>query len=174
MQIIHTFGITPLTYYRRGKENDFPQISHCPCCGYPYGMERHGFYWRNALFFRWEFRIPICRFRCTSCGKTVSVLPDFLLPYYQFGLLYVIEALRSYFVSPRRKIYYQLMQFYRKRFLKNLNRIMAFFRDSGYRGIIPEKERAIKLLEMIRCAFPKAATFAKRFQRHFTHNFMAN
>jgi hypothetical protein len=49
--------------------------------------------------------------------------------------------------------------------LGNLNRIGAFFRDKGYKGILPEKGKAIKLLELID-AFPKAGTFAKRFQDH--------
>jgi hypothetical protein len=70
-------------------------------------------------------------------------------------------------------MYYQLLQFYRRRFLGNPNRIGAFFRDKGYKGILPEKGKAIKLLELI-SAFPKARTFAKRFQDHFQRNFMAN
>jgi len=80
-----------------------------------------------------------------------------------------------FFLQGKRKIYYQLLQFYRQRFLKNLNRICieSFFRDFGYRGIITEKEKAIKLLEMIRNAFPKAKTFAKRFQESSQTNFMA-
>lgn len=50
--------------------------------------------------------------------------------------------------------------------------ILAFFRDHGYMGIVQEKDKAIKLLKLI-SAFPKAETFAKRFQEHFQHNFMA-
>jgi hypothetical protein len=38
---------------------------------------------------------------------------------------------------------------------------------------VPEKNKAIKLLEMIG-AFPKAKTLAKRFYDHFNRNFMAN
>ena len=173
MQKIYSFGISPLRYAQKGTKNNFPELSSCPLCHYPEPLEKHGFYWRNALFARRQFRIPIRRLKCLSCGKTISFLPDFLLPYYQYCLVYVIETLRGFFLKGKRKIYYQLLQFYRQRFLKNLNRIESFFRDLGHMGIIPEKEKAIKLLVSIRQAFPKAKTFAKRFQEYSQTNFMA-
>lgn len=173
MQIIHAFHISPREYTVKGKDNDFPRIDFCPCCLYPCALPRHGFYWRNALFLKSQFRIPILRLKCPSCGKTISLLPDFLLPHYQYSLEFILEALRQFFVKSKTTTYYQLLQFYRRRFLRNLNRIEGFFRDRGYRGLIPEKDKAIKLLKLID-AFPKAKTFSKRFQDHFQHNFMAN
>lgn len=173
MQIVHAFHIPPQEYYIKGKNNDFPSIDVCPCCLYPKVLPRHGFYWRDAIFHAAQFRIPILRLKCPSCKKTISLLPDFLLPHYQYSLEYIIETLKEFFFKRKTKVYYQLLQFYRQRFLQNLNRIEAFFRDQGYRGIIPEKDKAIKLLKLIG-AFPKAKTFAKRFQDHFQHNFMAS
>ena len=173
MQIIHSFHITPREYFKRGKNNDFPRIDVCPCCSHPSTLPRHGFYWRNALFRRQEFRIPILRLKCNSCEKTISLLPDFLLPCFQYSLKFILGALRRFFLGRKNTTNYQLLQFYRQRFLKNLNRIEVFFRDQGYRGIVPEKQRAIKLLELIG-AFPKAGAFAKRFQDHFLRSFMAN
>ena len=173
MQYVHSFRIPPKEYSKRGMNNDFPRLDTCPCCLYPFPLLRHGFYWRNVLFRTRWLRIPILRLKCSSCHRTVSLLPDFLLPHYQYSLEYILEVVRKFFLSCKTAAYYQLVQFYRRRFLKNLGRIEAFFRDQGYRGIIPEKERAIKLLELID-AFPKAKTFARRFQDHFQHNFMAN
>jgi hypothetical protein len=74
MQHIHAFNISPKEYYIRGKKNDFPQVDVCPCCSYPAILPRHGFYWRNALFRKAEFRIPILRLKCPSCGKTISMI----------------------------------------------------------------------------------------------------
>ena len=173
MQIIHKFDISPRENHERGTLNNFPEINICPCCSYPKRLIRHGYYWRHAVFFHQYFRIPILRFRCLSCDKTFSILPDFLLPYFQHSLEFVLECLREYFLKCTSKVYHQLLQFYRRRFLRNLNLISAFFRDKGYRGIVPEKNKAIKLLEMIG-AFPKAKTLAKRFYDHFNRNFMAN
>lgn len=173
MQLVYAFNISPEEYCQRGKKNDFPRIDICPCCSYPTKLPRHGFYWRNALFGKSQFRIPILRLKCPSCGKTISLLPDFVLPYFQYSLEYILNAVEKYFVKSKTDIYYQLMQFYRHRFQRNLDRMLAFFRDQGYRGIVPQKDKAIKLLKLID-AFPKAETFAKRFQDHFQHNFMAN
>lgn len=75
----------------------------------------------------------------------------------------------------KRKIsgYHQLSLFYRKRFLNRLTQIEMFFRDDGFRGILPKnaKEKATKLLRMI-LALGKA-TFVRRSRGHFSYNFMA-
>ena len=86
MQLIHDFNISPEEYDARGKKNDFPRLDVCPCCSYPSNLSRHGFYWRNAIFCKAQFRIPILRLKCSSCGKTILFLPDFLLPYFQYSL----------------------------------------------------------------------------------------
>ena len=173
MQRIHAFNISPEEYHARGKKNDFPRLDVCPCCSHPSNLQRHGFYWRNALFRNSHFRIPILRMKCSSCGKTISFLPDFLLPYFQYSLEYILEVAKQYIEERKATTYYQLLQFYQRRLLRNLNRILAFFRDQGYKGVIEEKDKAIKLLKLIG-ASPEAETFAKRFQDHFQHNFMAN
>lgn len=173
MQLIHDFNISPAEYHARGKKNDFPRLDVCPCCSYPSNLSRHGFYWRNAIFCKAQFRIPILRLKCSSCGKTISFLPDFLLPYFQYSLEYILEVAKQYILERKATTYYQLLQFYRRRYVRNMNRILAFFRDQGCKDIIEEKDKAIKLLKLID-AFPKAKTFATRFQDHFQHNFMAN
>ncbi len=174
MQLIHDFGISPTEYEKRGMDNEFPEVESCPKCSYPGPFPKHGFYWRNAVFSKRSLRIPICRYKCPSCQKTISILPDFLLPHYQHALVLILWVLEEYLKSSCKKTYRQLLQFYLKRYYKNLNRIKAFLRELGFYEKIPKKEKAIKLLEMIHSAFPKAKTFAKRFQEHFHRNFMAN
>jgi len=99
-------------------------------------------------------------------------MPDFLLPYFQYTLSAILERLRAGLGG---KIIgcYQLAQFYRKRFLEQLKQVEMFFRDEGFRGVLPRdiKAKAIKLLEMI-LALGKA-TFLRRSTGHFTSNFMA-
>jgi transposase-like protein len=64
---------------------------HCPICGAK--MVLHAKYLR-------KFKIPdavliviitIIRYRCTGCGKTHAILPDFLAPYRRYAMT-VIEA----------------------------------------------------------------------------------
>jgi hypothetical protein len=47
-------------------------------------MHHHGRYWRTAVTGRRVYRIPIYRWCCVTHGGTVSLLPDFLVPYAQF------------------------------------------------------------------------------------------
>jgi hypothetical protein len=47
-------------------------------------LHRHGCYCRGVVCRRRIYRIPIYRWKCPKCGRTVSVLPDFLKPYARF------------------------------------------------------------------------------------------
>jgi hypothetical protein len=49
----------------------------CPVCGQRGGFHRHGKYKRYVG----NDQIDVARFRCKHCGTTVSMLPDFALPY---------------------------------------------------------------------------------------------
>lgn len=172
MIIIYDFNLSLEEYAERGKRNDFPIVEQCPHCRGRVRLWRHGFFWRYALEERKEYRIPICRLKCPSCKKTVSLLPDFLLPYFQHTLSTVLKRLKAGLLGKITGCY-QLVQFYRKRFLKQLNQVEMFFRAEGFRGTLPQDRitKAIKLLEMI-LVFGEA-TFARRSSGHFTRNFMA-
>lgn len=173
MIVIYDFNLSLEEYAELGKANDFPEVEKCPHCRGVVRLRRHGFYWRNALEKGKQYRIPICRLRCPSCKKTVSLLPDLLIPRFQYTLGAIIKRLQA---SLTGKItgYYQLAQFYRRRFFRQLNQVEMFFRDEGFRGILPKdtKEKAIKLLEMI-LTLGKAA-FLRRSRGHFANNFMAH
>ncbi|WP_198006914.1 DUF6431 domain-containing protein [Desulforamulus reducens] len=86
MLLIIDFKLNAEEYANRGTQNDFPQIDRCPHCKGLVTLQRHGFYWRNAIEGESLYHIPICRLKCPSCKKTVSLLPDFLIPYYQYTL----------------------------------------------------------------------------------------
>ncbi len=172
MIVSYNAGVTLEEYARRGKDNDFPELEHCPCCKGVVRMDKHGFYWRNALDGGVEFRIPIRRLRCPSCRKTASLSPDFLLPYFQHTLRDVVVGIRRSLVG-KVSVWRQRFQFYRKRFLRLLNQVEMFFRAEGFRGRLPRdtKEKAIKLMRMILAL--TEATFVRRSRGHFTTNFMA-
>jgi len=60
--------------------NPFDMVSRpvvCPACNRQGGFYRHGTYERYVS----RYRIKVARFRCKHCGLTVSMLPDFALPY---------------------------------------------------------------------------------------------
>lgn len=159
-------------YAKLGKGNEFPVIERCPNCRGAVMLKRHGYYWRHAIERGVEYRIPICRLKCSSCAKTVSLLPSFLLPYFQHTLRQVVVDLHR---GLTRLVYQyrQRIQFYKQRYSRQLKQVEMFFRAEGFRERLPGrlKEKAIKLLEMIR-AFGEA-TFVRRSRGHFKTNFMA-
>ena len=97
MQIIHDFEISPVQYYINGQENDFPVIKRCPECHDK--MIKHGFYDRTVITISNKaYIIFIRRYRCKYCDKTVSILPSFLLPYFQRSLFFIFYCLEQYFL----------------------------------------------------------------------------
>ena len=175
MVVYHDFKIDLEEYARLGKKNNFPSFDRCPCCKGMVRLYRHGYYWRNAIDVRRaEYRIPICRLICPSCQKTVSILPTFLVEYFQYSLDFIFETLKKVLMDRSKVSYRQLAQFYLNRFFKRLNQIEMYFRELGFKGVLPSspKEKAIKLLEMILA--PGKATFQRRPTGHFQHNFMAH
>jgi hypothetical protein len=54
-----------------------PRPVVCRACSRQDGFYRHGTYERYVS----RYRIKVARFRCKHCGLTVSMLPDFALPY---------------------------------------------------------------------------------------------
>jgi hypothetical protein len=49
-------------------------------------MRKHGFYWRYVILPGGaRQRFGLHRFRCASCRRTVSFLPEFCVPYKHFG-----------------------------------------------------------------------------------------
>jgi hypothetical protein len=58
----------------------------CPQCQARCPLIAHGFYSRTLVDVAFDGRIPVRRYLCRFCKRTVSLLPDFVLPYLRFGL----------------------------------------------------------------------------------------
>lgn len=52
----------------------------CPDCHRK--LYKHGHYFRHVITSKEILKIPIYRRLCLSCGKTFSLIPDFLIPYH--------------------------------------------------------------------------------------------
>lgn len=82
MPIILAMGRTVKGYLRLFGQHSPELRLACPHCGG--ATHLHGRYWRSAVTNRKVHQIPIYRWRCSTCKRTFSVLPDFLIPYAQF------------------------------------------------------------------------------------------
>jgi hypothetical protein len=55
--------------------------SHCPQCQTKHPLTAHGFYTRTLIDSAFDGAIRIRRYLCQACRRTVSLLPEFALPY---------------------------------------------------------------------------------------------
>ena len=74
-----------------GRAIKLPEQCPHPDCQAPDSLIRWGTYQRWACTGTEAYRLSIQRLRCTQCGRTHSLLPDFVHPYRQ----YVLELLQQ-------------------------------------------------------------------------------
>jgi len=87
MQIMFETHCTVEEYVKQGKNFPFPKApGRCtnPKCRMPVKMKKHGFYERYYIKAGFSRKILIRRYYCPYCGKTVSFIPHFCLPRFQY------------------------------------------------------------------------------------------
>jgi len=169
MQKIYDFGLTIKEYSKNVKNNDFPEISKCPCCNDK--MIKNGFYSRYVITSKKTYVIYIRRYRCKHCGVTLSILPSFLLPRFQRSLRDIFNCIYKYLSKREFTLYRRAVFFYVQRFKLNIPGVISFFRDKINTYLSFDKRKAIKLVEIIKDS--PVPTFSKRFYNHFNTGFMA-
>ncbi len=169
MQLLWDPGMS-LEQYARASVVSYPSIERCPICRTRVTLIGHGFYRRNGLC-RPDLssRLSIRRLYCPACRRTVSLLPWFLLPRFQYSLALIIDSLRN-----KRAVCRQLLQQWRRRFWRNTNAMLAFLRDLGFSAWLPRApdEKAIRLLRTIENMGP--AMFSQLYHKRFRRSFMAS
>ena len=76
-------------YKKQKKPN---RCKRCKCEGC---LNWHSTYWRHVITLSGKYRIPIKRVRCTECGGTFPLLPDFILKYYHYGADVILLAVEK-------------------------------------------------------------------------------
>lgn len=173
MQYIHDFNISPVQYYKKRQDNEFPIIDKCPICGDE--MIKNGFYERTIITFSHKtYIIFIRRYRCKHCDHTISILPSFLLPFFQRSLAFIFHCLEQYYYHKNYVFSHRQTHFYCSRFRDNIPGIISFFRNKVNSLLNFGKKtnkKAIKLIEMIKNS--PVPTFNRRYKDHFQSSFMA-
>jgi len=95
MTIITRFLKNIPEYVKLGKTNLYRPY-HCKNCGYNGKLHYHGSYPRNVITLLHCHVIYIPRYKCPSCKKTCSILPSFVIPYYQYSFSFIFFCL--YFI----------------------------------------------------------------------------
>ena len=89
MQILHPVGSSLQEYLQSLQIPENRQRwkpVHCPLCRGKDSLTAHGFYSRTVVDQGFDGVLCIYRYLCRLCRRTVSLLPDFLLPYLRFSL----------------------------------------------------------------------------------------
>jgi len=95
MQYLFETDNLPKDYSQEIRGGQYPEVpERCPQkgCRMPACMKKHGFYNRNILLKGYSGVIRVRRYKCAACGKTLSILPSFCIPFLQYGAEVVIWA----------------------------------------------------------------------------------
>ena len=83
MQILHPLDCSPQQYQEHLADPDRHRPAQCPQCQVKQPLTAHGFYSRTLIDAAFDGVIRVRRYLCQSCRRTVSLLPEFALPYLQ-------------------------------------------------------------------------------------------
>jgi hypothetical protein len=86
MQILHPFAGSIQQYTEEISDPDRYRPDHCPQCEAGQPLIAHGFYPRTLVDAEHDGIIRVRRYLCRCCQRTVSLLPEFALPYLRFSV----------------------------------------------------------------------------------------
>jgi Domain of unknown function (DUF6431) len=81
MQILHPFAGPVAEYLTQLDNPDRYRPHQCPQCQAKQPLAAHGFYTRTLIDAAFDGWIRVRRYLCEACRRTVSLLPEFALPY---------------------------------------------------------------------------------------------
>ncbi len=89
MQILHPFAGSVQQYCEQISDPDRYRPGHCPQCQAKRPLTAHGFYTRTLIDVAYDGILRVRRYLCQSCQRTVSLLPEFVLPYLRSSILFI-------------------------------------------------------------------------------------
>ena len=89
MQILHPFAGSIQQYAEEISDPHRHRPDHCPQCAAQRPLTAHGFYSRTVTDVALAGFIRVRRYLCHCCKRTVSLLPEFALPYLRFSILVI-------------------------------------------------------------------------------------
>ncbi len=136
MQILHPFAGSIQQYAEEIADPDRCRPDHCPQCEAQQPLTGHGFYRRTLVDVTFDGIIRVRRYLCRLCKRTVSLLPEFALPWLRFSLtvisLFLVARLLQGLtlaagarVAAHKAMPYQRGQFWIRRFGKQAERLCA-------------------------------------------------
>jgi transposase-like protein len=133
MQILHPLPGSVQQYEAELSDPERYRPRHCPQCEAKHPLTAHGFYQRTLEDIDFDGVIRVRRYLCESCRRTVSLLPDFALPYLRSSIVLIAlflvarllqgQTLKRAAASPA--MAYQRGQFWLRRFHRQAEALCA-------------------------------------------------
>jgi hypothetical protein len=161
MQMLHPWRGSIQQYEQEISDPDRYRPDHCPLCHARDHLRAHGFYCRTLVDVQYDGSIRVRRYLCLVCKRTVSLLPEFVLPYLRFTLQVISLFLLSRLLYGRTlreaagaafqpNMPYQRGQFWIRRFHQHATALCAAL--ASLTPVVPAKDfltRALQMLEAI-------------------------
>lgn len=161
MQMLHPFRGSIQQYEQELSEPDRYRPDGCPLCDAPDPLRAHGFYCRTLVDVQYDGSIRVRRYLCLLCRRTVSLLPEFVLPYLRsaiqvIGLFLVARLLErqtlraSAAAAFQPTMPYQRGQFWVRRFRQQAVALCAAL--AGLTTVVPASDFLTRALQMLEAA----------------------
>jgi hypothetical protein len=155
MQILHPFTGSVQQYLEQLTDPDQHRPAHCPQCQAKRPLTAHGCYTRTIIDTAFDGLIPVRRYLCQVCRRTVSLLPEFALPYLRSSITVIAVFLIARLLQAQTlaaslppSAPYQRGQFWARRFRAQAQALCAALaaltRPAPAPGFVP---RALAMLE---------------------------
>lgn len=157
MQILHPFAGSVQQYNEQLSNPDAHRPGSCPQCQHKRPLSAHGFYTRTLMDTAFDGVIRVRRYLCHACQRTVSLLPEFVLPYLRSSLtvialfliarLLLAQTLKAAAPPP---LSYQRGQFWMRRFRAQAEALCAALAALTQPTPAPDfVQRALAMLQSI-------------------------
>jgi hypothetical protein len=158
MQMLHPFRGSIQQYEEELSDPNRYRPDRCPLCHAPDPLRAHGFYSRTLVDVQYDGSIRMRRYLCLLCKRTVSLLPEFVLPYLRFSIQVIALFLVSRLLNSRTlgaaagaafqtNMPYQRGQFWIRRFNQQAPALCATLASSA--RIVPARDFLTRALQMI-------------------------
>jgi len=157
MQILHPFTSSVQQYLEQLADPDRYRPRDCPQCLAKHPLMAHGFYSRTIIDSAWDGVIRVRRYLCQSCRRTVSLLPEFALPYLRSSVSVIALFLIARLLQAKTLVAalppsspYQRGQFWLRRFRSRAQSLCAELAAVATSTIAPTfVQRALTMLESV-------------------------
>ena len=158
MQILHPFAGSVQQYNEQLSNPDAHRPGSCPQCQHERPLTAHGFYRRTLIDAAFDGVIRVRRYLCQACHRTVSLLPEFVLPYLRSSLtvialflvarLLLAQTLNAAAATAPPPMPYQRGQFWIRRFRTQAQTLCATLSALTQPAPAPDfVHRALAMLE---------------------------